>query len=699
VGLSEKPGWAGVCVNPLSDDRERPTPAIDAGCLRWDDSDMTSSVPQRASYSASIESFLKEDTDRIIGQLTTRGGDVLQTQVTAWEKEIEIMKGALPAVDGWIFFEFDIPRLGSRVDVVVVFGQHLIPIEFKVDQNQYTGHDIDQSWDYALDLKNFHRGSHKADIWPLLVATEAKESNTSWQPAAPDSVRPPRRVNASGVFEALQDVFRVPSQFGLDGVAWSSAPYEPTPTIIQAAQALYSKHTVQAIARNDAGAQNLHVTSRRVEEVARQAEEKNLKAIVFVTGVPGAGKTLVGLDIATAKRDETLSSHAVFLSGNGPLVAVLTESLVRDEVARRKRAGTRKSKVEARQPIKKFIQNVHHFRDDGIRDPGAPHDHVVIFDEAQRAWDLQQTANFMKRRKRLPGFSQSEPEFLISYMDRHPDWAVIVCLVGGGQEINTGEAGIGAWLDAISKHFPHWHVYISPSLGSSEYRATEAIATAKTVTVVNEAPELHLAVSMRSFRSERLSDFVRLVLDCEESAAFELFKEVVNGFPLVMTRNLDTARAWIRSQARGTQQFGLLASSSAHRLKPHAVDIRIDINPVHWFLGEKTDTRSSYYLEDAATEFQVQGLELDWSIVAWDADLRRTTTGWSFNEFRGSKWNRINKPERQRYLMNAYRVLLTRARQGSVVFVPKGDSEDDTRRPAFYEGTYEYLRRLGVAEI
>ena len=660
---------------------------------------MTSPVPQRASYSASVEKFLSEDPNRIIGQLTSRGGDVLQTQVSAWEKEIEVMKGALPAIDAWIFFEFDIPRLGSRVDVVVVFGQHVIPIEFKVDQSQYTGHDVDQAWDYALDLKNFHQGSHTADIWPLLVATDAKYSSTSWPPAAPDSVRPPRRVNASGVKEALEDVFRTPSQFDLDGVAWSSAPYQPTPTIIQAAQALYSQHTVQAIARNDAGAQNLHVTSRRVEEVVRQAEERNEKAIVFVTGVPGAGKTLVGLNIATAKRDETLSSHAVFLSGNGPLVAVLTESLTRDEVARRKRSGIRKSKIEARQPIKKFIQNVHHFRDDGIRDPGAPHDHVVIFDEAQRAWDLKQTANFMKRRKRLSGFSQSEPEFLISYMDRHPNWAVVVCLVGGGQEINTGEAGIGAWLDAIRTRFPHWHVYISPSLGSSEYRAADAIRAAKAVTVVNEAPELHLAVSMRSFRSERLSDFVRLVLDCEESAASDLFKEVVSGFPLVMTRDLGAARAWIRSQARGSQQYGLLASSSAHRLKPHAVDIRIDINPVHWFLGEKTDTRSSYYLEDAATEFQVQGLELDWSIVAWDADLRRTAMGWSFNEFRGSKWNRINKPERQRYLLNAYRVLLTRARQGSVVFVPKGDEGDETRKPAFYEGTYDYLRRLGVVEI
>ncbi|MGA1417852.1 MAG: DNA/RNA helicase domain-containing protein, partial [Gemmatimonadaceae bacterium] len=448
---------------------------------------------RRAGYASTLESFFRGDSDRIIGKLTAQAGDVLQTQVLAWQREIEILRDALPKKQGYIFFEFEVPRLGSRVDVIVVFDQHVIPIEFKVEQTTYTRSDIDQAWDYGLDLKNFHRASHSADVWPILVATDAATSDDGWQPAAHDSVRPPRCVNANGLAQALDDIARSNPSVPIDGIDWASAPYHPTPTIIQAAQALYASHSVDAIARNDAGALNLAVTSGQVEEVIRLSEERREKAIVFVTGVPGAGKTLVGLDIATAKRQDHLTSHAVFLSGNGPLVAVLTESLARDEVRRRRLAGDKVRKGDAKQPIKKFIQNVHHFRDEGLRDKGAPHDRVVIFDEAQRAWNLSKTSDFMKRKKKQPGFSQSEPEFLIGYMDRHPDWAVIVCLVGGGQEINTGEAGIGAWLDAISSSYPNWKVYVSPHLGDSEYRATEKLEAARRFASVQYESNLHLS--------------------------------------------------------------------------------------------------------------------------------------------------------------------------------------------------------------
>ncbi|MDQ8156979.1 MAG: DUF2075 domain-containing protein [Gemmatimonadota bacterium] len=663
----------------------------------------TASIPvRRSGYASPIREFRSDDIQRILGELTANGGDVLQSQVGAWLREIEIMKSALEGIDGWIIFEFDVPRLGSRIDVVVLFGRNIVPIEFKVDQDDYSRQDIDQAWDYALDLKNFHRGSHNAHLWPILCATAARATDRMWDIAASDSVRPPRRVNAEGLKQAIRDIWTDAMASGdnqtEDGETWAAAPYQPTPTIIQAAQALYSRHSVDAITRNDAG-ENLSITSRTVEEVIRTAEAQKDKCIVFVTGVPGAGKTLVGLNIATANRDDASSSHAVFLSGNGPLVAVLTESLARDELNRQRAAGKKKRKGDVKQPIKQFIQNVHHFRDDGIKDLAAPHDRVVIFDEAQRAWDLKKTADFMKRRKGRPGFKQSEPEFLISYMDRHPDWAVIVCLVGGGQEINTGEAGIGAWLTAISSRFRHWQVYLSPNLGETEYRASRAIQETKEVASVREEVSLHLAASMRSFRSERLSEFVRLVLECEEVIASELAGQVASAFPLVVTRDLAEARRWVRRQARGTQQYGLLASSSAHRLKPHAVDIRFNIDPVHWFLGNRDDTRSSYYLEDAATEFQVQGLELDWSIVSWDADLRKTPNGWSYNEFRGSKWNRVQQPERQRYLLNAYRVLLTRARQGTAIFIPEGVAADPTRKPEFYDGTFEYFCRLGLDVI
>jgi hypothetical protein len=327
----------------------------------------------------------------------------------------------------------------------------------------------------------------------------------------------------------------------------------------------------------------------------------------------------------------------------------------------------------------------------------------VVFDEAQRAWDARQLASFMKRKKGLPGFTQTEPELLIGAMERHADWAVVVCLVGGGQEINTGEAGISAWLDGVRTLFPGWDVFISPHLTDSEYAASGALerlsgSRAGAARATFE-PALHLATSMRSFRAEHLSRFVKALLDGEAELGRELFAEFRDHYPIVLTRSMRAARRWIRRQRRGTERAGLVASSSAQRLKPHAIDIRVNIDPVHWFLSPPRDTRSSLYLEDAATEFQVQGLELDWTIVTWDADLRWRGSDWSYHSFRGAKWTDVKKPERRQYLKNAYRVLLTRARQGMVIFVPPGAKRDRTRSPAFYEGVTQYLTDLGVPQV
>jgi hypothetical protein len=427
-----------------------------------------------------------------------------------------------------------------------------------------------------------------------------------------------------------------------------------------------------------------------------EAREKKRKLICFVTGVPGAGKTLVGLNVATRRRRTDQPTHAVFLSGNGPLVAVLREALTRDEVTRRKKQGEKVRKGKVGESVKAFIQNVHHFRDDALIESGPPIEHVVIFDEAQRAWNLKQTASFMHRKKNRAGFSQSEPEFLISCMDRHADWAVIICLVGGGQEINTGEAGIDAWLDAANRAFPAWHMYISSRLTDSEYTAGRALDSVRRRQDVHLDDCLHLAVSMRSFRAENVSAFVKALLDCERQQAQEAFAEVADRYPIVVTRDLNLAKRWIRSHARGTERFGMVASSKALRLKPHAIDIRIDINPVHWFLNAKEDTRSSYYLEDAATEFQVQGLELDWACVTWDGDFRFKGSGWSYHDFRGNRWTNISNEQNRTYLRNAYRVLLTRARQGMVIFVPTGESTDPTRERSFYDPTFNYLTALGI---
>jgi hypothetical protein len=650
-------------------------------------------------YGAGIGEFLTSAADDILGKLSRHAGDGhFAAQRDAWLAQINLLHTQLKGMDGWVFFEFNIPRMGRRVDVILVLGSVVFALEFKVGETTYDVAAIEQVWDYALDLKNFHEASHNVAIVPILVATEAKPVVGNFEADA-DNVYRPVLINADRLRETLELGLRLAKGSALDAQAWARASYRPTPTIIEAARSLYAQHSVEAIARFDAGAQNLHTTSKRIEELVDEARSTGKKFICFVTGVPGAGKTLVGLNVATLRRDEKAPTHAVFLSGNGPLVAVLREALTRDEYFRLKAQNQKVAKRKIATPVKAFIQNVHHFRDAGLLDQNAPPEHVVIFDEAQRAWNSQMTANFMKRKKGRPGFTQSEPEFLISYMDRHRDWAVIICLVGGGQEINTGEAGISAWLNAVIEHFPHWRMFISSRLHDSEYAANDAVTLAQRSARTRFDDSLHLAVSMRSFRAENVSAFVKALLDCEANAAREAFAEISARYPIVLARDLDKAKAWVRSHARGSERFGLLASSKAMRLKPHAIDIRVAVDPVHYFLNDRDDVRSSYYLEDAATEFQVQGLELDWTCVTWDADFRFNGNGWNYHDFRGSTWSNIKNTDNRNYLKNAYRVLLTRARQGMVVFVPPGSANDPTRSPAFYDSTFNYLSKLGIPEL
>lgn len=655
----------------------------------------------RAWYQASVERFIASSDSEVIGDLALVGNfDLKLTQRDAWIAQLEILRTELRGLRGEIFVEFDIPRMGRRVDTVLIAGPAVFVIEFKVGERSFDQAAIDQVWDYALDLKNFHRASHELPIVPILIATNGRAVASKLIRDA-DEVYRPLCAGAAQLREVIDLVLdSMPHARVVDPQEWATSSYHPSPSIVEAARALYANHSVEAIARSDAGAQNLAVTSAKVEALVETAKRKKQKIICFVTGVPGAGKTLVGLNVATRRQEADKESHAVFLSGNGPLVSVLREALTRDEVVRRKAAGESVRKGEVAEKVKGFIQNVHHFRDDALVDLGAPVEHVVVFDEAQRAWNLAQTAAFMQRKKGQPGFSKSEPEFLISCLDRHGDWCVVVCLVGGGQEINIGEAGISEWLHAIDRSFPDWDVHISDQLKDSEYAAGGALTSLKARKKrVFFDSDLHLSVSMRSFRAEHVSLFVKAVLDCEKDVAVKTLAEIRGRYPILISRNLNDAKDWVRSRARGSERFGLVASSRAQRLKPYAVDIRVNVDPIHYFLNDRTDTRSSFYLEDAATEFQVQGLELDWTCVTWDADLRFMPGGWSFHDFRGSRWTNVNSAENRNYLKNAYRVLLTRARQGMVIFVPPGDKADATRQPAMYDATYSYLRSIGIPEL
>ena len=654
----------------------------------------------RAWYSADIGCFTKTGPDLIVGALASN--DPLSTdpnQKLAWREQVSILQPALSGLAGHVFFEFDIPRIGRRIDVVVITNALVFVLEFKVGARTFERAAIDQAWDYALDLKNFHEPSHSLRLVPILVATDAACSGQVNVQFAEDGVARPLCITAADIRATIDKLTSANPGRTIDVERWHRGAYRPTPTIIEAARALYSNHSVDEIARNDAGAKNLQVTSRRVEMLIDEARSERKKIICFVTGVPGAGKTLVGLNVAT-RRIEASPTHNVFLSGNAPLVAVLRAALIRDERQRRRAKGQSSARTREANPVKSFIQNVHHFRDDALVNPDDPPvDHVAIFDEAQRAWNLNKTADFMKRRKGQPNFRWSEPAFLISYMDRHEDWAAIVCLVGGGQEIHAGEAGISEWLQAVRQHFPHWHLYISSQLTDSEYAAGHALNQVQDVARPQFDDTLHLAVSMRSFRAENLSAFVKALLDRDECTAKSALETLTGRYPIFVTRELNVAKQWVRSRARGSERYGLLASSKAMRLKPYSIDVRVAPDPVHWFLGDPDDVRSSQYLEDVATEFQVQGLELDWTVVNWDGDLRMIGSSWAYHDFRGKRWQVIRKEEHWSYLKNAYRVLLTRARQGMVIFVPPGDSADHTRPPSYYDSTYRYLRRLGVASI
>ena len=665
----------------------------------------TKSAVRRWLYGEHFKDFVGQSADEILGEMTRRsGGDLDLTQNNAWQEQIEILKSLQLSdsshTSAKIYFEYTIPRLGRRADAILLVDHVLFVLEFKAGESKFNASALDQVWDYALDLKNFHDSSHSICIAPVLIATKAESQKVELQYTLHDDglVRP-IRANSEDLQQVIETTLAFLQGPCIDIPVWESGRYLPTPTIIEAARALYAGHSVETISRSDAGAHNLATTSKAIDQIIENARASRKKAICFVTGVPGAGKTLVGLDVANRHLDKESATYSVFLSGNGPLVAVLREALARDTVERASIQGVSIRKGEARQKVAAFIQNVHHFRDDCLADIGAPPEHVVLFDEAQRAWTLEQTTNFMARKKGLPGFDQSEPEFLISCMDRHDDWAVVVCLVGGGQEINTGEAGISEWLEAVLKRFQNWDVHISPSLSESEYRSTSSLANVLSLPTTRRNQDLHLATSMRSFRAESLSKFVREVLDMEIETAHRTLSELTARYPIRITRKLDLAKQWLRDQARGSERYGIVVSSRAQRLKPHAIDVRVKTDPVRWFLDGKDDTRSSYYLEDVATEFQVQGLELDWACVVWDGDLRVNGNDWSHHEFKGTRWNRINKLERQIYLKNTYRVLLTRARQGMVLVVPEGHDEDGTRAAEFYDPTFNYFKSIGLLEL
>jgi hypothetical protein len=653
----------------------------------------------RAYYQSSFQDFLTARNEEILGQLSLRSEfSLAPSQRNAWICEFDVLRQALAGLDGFILLEYAIPRMGRRADSVLLFSRAVIVVEFKVGETHYTVHALDQVFDYALDLKNFHEQSHDKCIVPILLATDAPPRSLMLEQFS-DGLFSPVCTNSHDFTHVLHEAISRATGPEIDLTAWLDSVYCPTPTIIEAAQALYQGHSVAEISRSEAGAENLTKTAEAITHIISESRSLGNKSICFVTGVPGSGKTLAGLNIASSWHDPENGEHAVFLSGNGPLVDVLREALARDDVARARAAGTKQTKATALSTVRAFVQNIHHFRDDALASAAAPVERVVIFDEAQRAWDLRQTAAYMKSRKGMTGFGMSEPEFLLSVMNRHVGWVTVICLIGGGQELNTGEAGLAEWFRALRAAYPDWAVYVSGSLMDSEYTDVLTQDVLSSIRHLDYRQDLHLATSIRSFRAESVSAFVKALLDGAENRARQLLGRVLPTFPVLLTRNIRSAKRWLRQKARGTERYGIIASSEAQRLKPFGLNVKTEIDPVNWFLSGKTDIRSSYYLEDVATEFQTQGLELDWTCVAWDGDLRFHQGRWEYHCFRGTRWQTIGQDANQKYLKNAYRVLLTRARQGMVIFVPEGCTHDHTRRREYYDHTYDYLRSLGIPEL
>ena len=684
---------------------------------------------KRYYYSDTISDFMEKEEFEIVGELTLAYSHTINDETKrSWLDEIRVLRSVLNKYRnrGSVYFEYNIPRMGRRADVIALIDDIVFVIEFKTINSKFTHEAVIQVWDYALDLKNFQEGSRNRKMVPILVAPTEKDKNCVMELSHfEDLVYRPMQVNEERLNDAIDCVL---AEIGTEVVfspskdyAWAKSGYEPTPTIIEAAIALYEENTVEDITKHDG---NIDETSKCLENIIKECRENKHKGICFVTGGPGAGKTLIGLQTAISQFEQ--NEKAVYLSGNFPLVEVLQEALSRDYVRRSKEKGERCTKAEAKSKVKAFIQMIHHYRDfylEGTKVVNGkilpiegyfqshtdrayiPAEHVAIFDEAQRAWTKEELVRFMKEKKSIKDFPYSEPEYLMSCMDRQTDWGLVVCLIGGGQEINKGEAGISEWIASLNRSFNDWHVYMSDKLTEKEY------ADGKTLELlsidnshVHIEPSLHLSVSMRSFRAEKVSLFVHQLLSLQKEDAALTLKELQN-YPIVLTRSLDDAKQWLKSHARGSERYGILASSRAERLKAISINVRYQPDFVHWFLEDASDIRSSNALEDTLTEFKVQGLEIDWACVAWDADLRlnKNHTKWEHYQLRsGTKWQNINKPINREYQINAYRVLLTRARQGMVLVVPNGDygvPPDETRKPEWYDGIYNYLKEIGIKEI
>jgi len=666
------------------------------------------------SFDATLAEFLRTDADRIIGILAQSiGNSGIDTQRSlqfdVWKRQIEILGDAIldlivskpEAASYHIILEYQIPRRQKRPDAILLANERIIVIEFKIGTSTYDAASRWQVVDYAMNLRDFHAESSGRSISPVLCASEASSFEPNYTRDDERIVAHELLANGSNLSQAiLRSIERqLPSpalRSIIDPRAWINSSYRPTLTIIEAAERLYGNHSVREISH--AYADNLEKTTDMLADVILDAKTNSKRCICFVTGVPGAGKTLTGLNVVhDPKVREHLGRSGIFLSGNGPLVKIVREALISNQ----HRAGRKKKDVS--HEVTTFIQNVHHFLRHHRENPSAiPHENVVVFDEAQRAWNRDQ----MLRKEKV---DRSEPSELLEVMERAEKWSVIVALVGGGQEIYRGEAGLEAWGNAVLEAKERWSVVASHDVihgGASvagHHLFQSAIPENWELRIERSA---HLNVSVRSHRAQQLAKWVNRLIEFDFENAWKMIPDGIE-FPIVVTRDLDKARIWLRNHSRGDADIrcGLVATSEDRRLRAHGIENSSDFlfgyQFEKWFLATADDVRSSFSLEVAATEFECQGLELDWVGLCWGGDMTpdESNLGWEYRNFKGSNWKNCRQPSERAFFRNRYRVLLTRARYGMVIWVPPGSDKDPTRDPARFDRLFEYLRKCGVQEL
>jgi hypothetical protein len=667
-----------------------------------------------AYYSRSLSDFLSDSTSSIIGELAQANSaarfPLSPEAIDAWRDQLPPLTSAVraliekfPSARDWrILLEYPIPMVGRRIDAVILAHDVIVVIETKTGNSRTAA--VRQVEDYALNLACFHEASAGLVIVPIVITAgvAAYQREVTAFDRLIESCNVYNIADAPrGLIETCHEHINTKSAL-IDAVAWDNGRFKPVPPIIDAAVALYSDMNVFEIGHSCSAREDLDITTKTIVHAVENARSNSEKVICFVTGVPGAGKTLVGLNAVHRHEIREIGS---FLSGNGPLVTVIQEALIRD-VTRRKTDGVRVSRSEAELSVRAFIHNVHRFADEYYReDRKCPVQKVIFFDEAQRAWDAEQNG-----RAKRPKVSESE--MMLEVMDRHPDWSVIVALVGGGQEINRGEAGLSEWGQALLR-FPHWRVLASPYVLSGNSRA-EFRLFGETPSGIRVQPSerLHLRISTRSIRAQRISDWVDAVLSGRVSEAVE----IAGALPArpAITRSLSAARLWLTTNRRGKTRSGLTASAYAARLRADGLEPDFEFHRgfdrEHWFLDLAdcesdscdhkycNDVRASSKLEVVATQFEIQGLELDWVGVCWGEDLLWDGERWECRRFNNKKWRVVpSRSARKRsYQLNAYRVLLTRARQNMVLYIPQPTQNDTSRLPLELDRTADFLHSCGA---